>query len=261
MSSSPSHPDDDINNDEDIDDLLDAGAEEEDENDKATDDDASDNDDDSTVVDARKFLDIEAELSGDEASSDEDENELDDDQEAQAENEVDEVVDVDEQRKQINEVFQKQEMDDDRRRLLELQERFFDDGELHGQTRQKMFKWKHSDNDVWNDRESDEDEGNEEEDGFNDEDTNSGVPQVKIIYKEVEDDNSHTGDGTSSMLSPPPALTKFKSAFGGNASKIDSYIIRDKKTLELMNHKTPSPEVQYLRKEIKKHKLKRRRLV
>ncbi|CAL4101258.1 unnamed protein product, partial [Meganyctiphanes norvegica] len=114
----------------------------------------------------RDFLDAEAELSGseDEVSDDEEEGEDDDFMEMEAGDA--ENYDDNELRDQVGRAHMKAEMDADKRRLRLLQEMYLENGDLHGEGRQRSFKWRNNDdeNDDSNQRTvSDEEDNHEEE--------------------------------------------------------------------------------------------------
>jgi hypothetical protein len=89
----------------------------------------------------REFVDNEAELSGsDIGSDDEDERGLD-----RLDVEAGDLDDVDEEavRDEVGRLHHRQVLDEDRREVRLFQEAFLEDGELHSdQSRARQFKWR-----------------------------------------------------------------------------------------------------------------------
>ena len=89
----------------------------------------------------REFYEAEAELSGsDEGSEDEDERGLN-----RLEMEAGDLDDIDEDQVQdeLGKIHQKQVLDEDKRDIRLFQEAFLEDGELHSDNaRSRAFKWK-----------------------------------------------------------------------------------------------------------------------
>ncbi|GAB1601383.1 hypothetical protein Ahia01_000416600 [Argonauta hians] len=116
----------------------------------------------------REFLEDEAELSGSEFDSDENDN-LDDDFDIMEEEEGDkEKLDNDELRNQVGRVHLKKMIDEDKREVMKLQEMYLPDGDLYseGAGRKRQFRWKNIDEnsqqDMFN-NESDKEEAEEED--------------------------------------------------------------------------------------------------
>ncbi|KAK3894227.1 hypothetical protein Pcinc_001989 [Petrolisthes cinctipes] len=110
------------------------------------------------------FLEKEAELSGSDYNSADEEEFGDDDME---EEEGDhEQFDENELRNQVGRAHLKTVLDSDKREIRLLQEMYLEDGELHGEGRQRQFRWKNL-NGSMEDKErrwlSDNEEENEEE--------------------------------------------------------------------------------------------------
>ena len=221
-----------------------------------------DDEDDDGPVDVRKFFEQEAELSGDEASSDEEEAEGDNEYEGMEEADNDDVGDESEQRETIAKVFHKQQADEDRRAILMMQNKMFEDGDLHmnGKMRQRKFRWRNVKHGAWidpNDRSSDEEEN---EDCF-------AMPlcsdEVIVNYKKdfpEEYADQEMAGGKAAEEPREPLKTIPAPAFGGNAGSILSYIVRDKRTCELLSSiKQSSPKYeQFMKKTVKKHKIRSR---
>lgn len=213
-------------------------------------------------IDVRKFIDNEAELSG-EGSSDEEEGEEDDLLEENEEADNDDVGDESEQREGIAKFFHKQQADEDKRQLLLFQEKMFEDGDLHmnGKMRQRKFRWRNVQS-TWidpHDRSSDEEDG---DDGTNVLPIRSD--EVIIHFKkDFPDENSDApaarpagASGKSGEREPLKTIPM--PAFGGPAGSILSYVVRDKKTCDILSSVTqssPSYAV-YLKRTDKKHKIR-----
>ncbi|XP_029643291.1 claspin-like [Octopus sinensis] len=117
----------------------------------------------------REFLEDEAELSGSEYDSDENDN-LDDEFDVMEEEEGDKdiTLDNDELRNQVGRVHLKNMIDDDKREVMKLQEMYLPDGDLYseGAGRKRQFRWKYIDENSQQDmfhHESDKEENEEEE--------------------------------------------------------------------------------------------------
>ncbi|XP_071549080.1 claspin-like isoform X2 [Panulirus ornatus] len=110
------------------------------------------------------FLENEAELSGSDANSD---DEDEDDADSMEEEEGDhEHYDENELRNQVGRAHMKTLLDSDKQQIRLLQEMYLEDGELHGEGRQRQFRWKNVDNDSDDNEkklQSDDEEGGDEE--------------------------------------------------------------------------------------------------
>ncbi|XP_069171556.1 claspin isoform X2 [Procambarus clarkii] len=92
------------------------------------------------------FLENEAELSGSDVNTDDEE---DDDQDDMEEEEGDlEQYDENELRDQVGRAHLKTVLDSDKREIRLLQEMYLEDGELHGEGRQRQFRWKNIGDDT-----------------------------------------------------------------------------------------------------------------
>ena len=148
---------------------------------------------------------------------------------------------------------------------------------MDGKMRQRKFKWRKVDNNGWLDQiyNSSDDEG---EDGMNDDrdgDDSKFCDEVKINYKKpgsvsvvVGTSNENSKPSGSSLIDddvsndsslPPLAsgMTTAAPVFGGKAGSILSYVMRDKKTVELLSNKR-SPQLMLLKKNVKRRKIERR---
>ncbi|KAK8738737.1 hypothetical protein OTU49_003648 [Cherax quadricarinatus] len=109
------------------------------------------------------FLENEAELSGSDVNTDDEE---DDDDDNMDEEEGDlEQYDENDLRDQVGRAHLKTLLDSDKRQIRLLQEMYLEDGELHGEGRQRQFRWRNmGDDGDDNERKvlSDEEEGDDE---------------------------------------------------------------------------------------------------
>ena len=223
----------------------------------------SDGDEEDGLVNPMKFLDNEAELSGDEGSSDEDEDGDDNDEDILGTKEADnEDVDESEQREKIAKMFHKQQADEDRRDILLYQEKLFEDGDLHmdGKMRQRRFKWRNVQQ-TWLDpniNSSDEDDDDDENKMF---EMPIRKDEVVINYKKDFPEDDVKDDTNDSQSGQIQTKTIPKPVFGGPADSIESYLVRDKKTCEMLSKKKASPAMElFLKKNVKKHKIRTKRL-
>ncbi|XP_064080622.1 LOW QUALITY PROTEIN: claspin-like [Macrobrachium nipponense] len=111
------------------------------------------------------FLDQEAELSDEDIEVSEDEEERGEDQLELEEGDL-EAYDENELRDQVGRAHLKTLLDSDKREIRLLQEMYLEDGELHGEGRQRQFRWKNVDVDDDDDgkRFLSDNEGEEEDD-------------------------------------------------------------------------------------------------
>merc|ERR1712029_145490 len=93
----------------------------------------------------KEFLENEAELSGSEASDDEEKRGLD--KLLAEEGDLDDI-DADVVRDEVGRIHHRQQLDEDKREIRLFQEAFLEDGELHSDnTRNRKFRWKNVDDD------------------------------------------------------------------------------------------------------------------
>lgn len=156
---------------------------------------------------------------------------------------------------------------------------------MNGKMRKKKFAWRNVETNGWLDEvyNSSDDEG---EDGMND--TREGddiefCEEVKINYKKLGEPSSTAGDGdqnsdtynhdvaapssilddeasSDSMVSSATSVmtTASRGAFGGPAGSILSYVMRDKKTVDLLSNKRSPGFPNALKRNIKRRKVTRR---
>jgi hypothetical protein len=101
-------------------------------------------DDNGYIKDARKaFFENEAELSGDEADSDEN-FDGDSDEELVFSGDEDQVPNAADLKDELGRIYLKDQIDEDKRQVRKLKERYLADGELHQDKgfRKKQFRWK-----------------------------------------------------------------------------------------------------------------------
>ncbi|KAG0722618.1 Claspin [Chionoecetes opilio] len=111
-----------------------------------------------------EFLENEAELSGSDVNSDDDEGEgsADDMEEEEGDREY---FDSNELRDQVGKAHLRSLLDSDKREVRLLQEMYLEDGELHGEGRTRQFRWKNLDKSMIEDERkafSDEEEGSDD---------------------------------------------------------------------------------------------------
>lgn len=148
-------------------------------------------------------------------------------------------------------IYSKQELDETKRQILVMQEKLFEDGDLHSEgQRQKKFRWRNANNEVWIDHTHDSDNSDDDAPQFED-------AGVKIKYKS----NTSTTDIVPPVLfdedelSIQPEVSNFanRRAFSGPANSILSYVLKDKRTVEALSKKAVSPK-NLLKRPLKKLK-------
>lgn len=147
-------------------------------------------------------------------------------------------------------------IDEDKRQILVYQERLFEDGDLHlDGKREKKFRWRNADNDVWLDHLHDSDDSDEDD-----------SPQyedkgVKIIYKICTEPNLATNEDSVtredfSVMPEVNAIPTSMRAFSGPRNSILSYVVKDRLTHAALSNKAISPKNQ-LKRPLKKLKTKK----
>lgn len=111
---------------------------------------------------AREFFEAEAELSGSEwGSEDEDEKELD---EFEVEDADGEKINEKKVQQELERMHIRNILDEDQRDVRLLQELLLEDGELHGEGREKKFKWKNTTSSTWDEENTPKEEDEDVED-------------------------------------------------------------------------------------------------
>ncbi|RXG64321.1 Claspin [Armadillidium vulgare] len=196
------------------------------------------------------FLEKEAELSGSEEGSD-DEEEPDEDNDFMEQEEGDtEKFDVDELRNQVGRAHLKSLIDSDKREIRLLQEMYLEDGDLHGEGRQRKFRWKNINGIDDDDNQISEDEEKEEAEEETDWRKERFEREKYLLEKdkeeeEEEDTNTPTLQKSSSLklarnlsikksvLTPSnETRSQETSLFQSSLKKRGSFLARDNSTLE-----------------------------
>ncbi|RXG67299.1 Claspin [Armadillidium vulgare] len=194
------------------------------------------------------FLEKEAELSGSEEGSD-DEEEPDEDNDFMEQEEGDtEKFDVDELRNQVGRAHLKSLIDSDKREIRLLQEMYLEDGDLHGEGRQRKFRWRNINGIDDDDNQISEDEEKEEAEEETDWRKERFEREKYLLEKdkeEEEDTNTPTLQKSSSLklarnlsikksvLTPSnETRSQETSLFQSSLKKRGSFLARDNSTLE-----------------------------
>ena len=195
------------------------------------------------------FLEKEAELSGSEVDSDEDEGDIDD---LMDEEEGDkEHFDEDELRDEVGKTHWRGELAKDQREVRLLQELYLEDGDLHGEGRQRSFRWKNMDkenDDGEEGRTVDGDESDEEKQKEEDEEE-SKWRKLKIEREQfLKEQRAKDGESGGVDDTPPffktssiPLVSKSKIVVRSSSIKLSGNIpseLSSKNPLEIANPET-----------------------
>ena len=203
------------------------------------------------------FLENEAELSGSEIESgDEDEPNEENDIMEQEEGDLEEY-DQEQLRDQVGKAHFKSELDEDKRQLRLLQEMLLEDGDLHGQGRQRKFRWKNiNENDENDDQNNVEEENDQEEEQEEQEEWRKQRYEREKFIQESQEASKNDDFGFDKLIknplkrkssilntsvkeplkpsNPVPSLNNNENSydlFSSKISKKGSFLTRDIKTL------------------------------